>query len=189
MAQIVDNYLLSARRQFLFYKNLADKTITQLTKDELLYSIDPESNSIAIICKHIIGNMRSRWTDFLTSDGEKDWRNRDNEFVLDTHFIDQLQEEWESAWGVLFHSLDKINESNIHQIIYIRNMGHSIVEAIQRQLTHYAYHIGQIVYLGKHIKGLAWESLSIPKGKSEEYNQLKFGSGKRREHFTDDYLK
>ncbi len=130
--------------------------------------------------------MLSRWTDFLTLDGEKKWRERDLEFedVLKTN--EAIFEHWESGWKCLFKALENIDHANFHSIIYIRNQGHTIVEALNRQLAHYAYHIGQIVYIGKMIKESKWESLSIPKGTSEDYNLSQFSQSKKIEHFTDE---
>jgi len=137
---------------------------------------------------HLWGNMKSRWTDFLTSDGEKEWRNRDFEFEnLIISKVDLL-DKWNDGWHCLFNALDSINESNFNNPVYIRNQNHSIVEAINRQLAHYAYHIGQIVFLGRMIKGSNWKSLSIPKGKSTDFNTKKFAKGKHKGHFTDDLI-
>ena len=135
-----------------------------------------------------MGNMMSRWTDFLTTDGEKDWRNRDAEFEDDINGRADLIKKWDDGWRCLFDGLDSISRQNIGDVIYIRKMGHTVLEAINRQLAHYAYHIGQIVYLGRMIKGEAWTNLSIPKGKSIEYNANKFEQPKRREHFTKSIL-
>jgi len=185
---MVPNYLDSVRKQFLYYKMLGDKTFAQLDEESLFWQYDSESNSIAIIVKHLWGNMRSRWTDFLTSDGEKAWRKRDMEFRADIRNRKELLEKWEEGWDCLFTALDSLNETNFDTTIYIRNMGHTVTEAINRQLAHYAYHVGQIVFLGRMIKGKGWESLSIPKGKSAEYNAEKFAQPKRQEHFTKEFL-
>ena len=182
------NYLESAQKQFAYYRMLGDKTFAQLKDEDLFWQYNPESNSIAIIVKHLWGNMLSRWTDFLTSDGEKEWRNREAEFDADISSREEMIQKWNEGWDCLFTALDPINDSNFHNIVYIRNMGHTIAEAINRQMAHYAYHVGQIVYIGRMIKGSDWESLSIPKGKSQAYNEKKFSKPKRREHFTDDYL-
>lgn len=183
------NYLDSVKKQFKYYKLLGEKTFDQLEEDDLFWQYNIESNSIAIIVNHLHGNMLSRWTDFLSSDGEKEWRNREMEFedIIDSKSI--LLEKWEAGWQCLFSALDKVNEENIDQVIYIRNQGHTIVEAANRQLAHYAYHVGQIVYIGRMRKANEWHSLSIPKGDSKKYNLEKFSLEKKRGHFTDEYLK
>lgn len=182
------NYLESVRKQFEYYKLLGDKTIAQLSEEELFWQYNEESNSIAIMVKHLWGNMLSRWTDFLTSDGEKEWRERDAEFESDLDSKAEMLEKWEEGWKCLFDALDTINSENFNTIVYIRNQGHSITEAINRQLAHYAYHVGQLVFVGRMIRGAEWMSLSIPKGASSNYNKDKFAQEKRRTHFTDEYL-
>jgi hypothetical protein len=132
--------------------------------------------------------MLSRWTDFLTSDGEKTWRDRDGEFEADIKDRAELLAKWEAGWTCLFNALDTVNAENFDTTIYIRNMGHTIVEAVNRQMAHYAYHVGQMVYLGRMIQGENWESLSIPKGESKTYNKEKFAKSKRKAHFTDEFL-
>lgn len=183
------NYLDSIHKQFAYYKLLGEKTFDQLSEEQLFWQYNEASNSIAIIVNHLSGNMKSRWTDFLESDGEKTWRNRDAEFEDLIKTKSQLHEQWESGWDCLFTALNSLNPENMGTTIYIRNQGHSVVEAINRQLAHYAYHIGQIVYLGRMIKGEAWQSLSIPKGASKAYNQAKFQQEKHQAHFTDEFLK
>lgn len=182
------NYLLSSRKQFEFYKMLGEKTFAQLTEKDLLWQPNGANNSIAIIVNHLWGNMQSRWTDFLTSDGEKAWRNRDLEFEDVIKSKTDLLQKWEEGWATLFTALDSINEDNFDTAIYIRNMGHTIVEAINRQLCHYAYHVGQIVFIGKLVKDENWASLSIPKGGSKIYNEKKFAKEKRQAHFTEEFL-
>lgn len=183
------NYLQSIRQQFEYYKMLGERTFDQLEDEDLFWQYNPESNSIAITVNHLWGNMLSRWTDFLTSDGEKEWRQRDAEFEDLIQNREQMMKKWNAGWDCLFTALDSINENNFDTVIYIRNMGHTIVEAINRQLAHYAYHIGQIVYVGRMIRGSEWESLSIPKGGSKAYNAEKFAQPKRKEHFTESFLK
>lgn len=185
----MENYFESLRKQFEYYQMLGDKTISQLTIDELLWKPNDASNNIATIVKHVAGNMKSRFTDFLTSDGEKEWRNREGEFESNIESKDEIVKRWNEGWKCVFEAIDSINESNFDTEIYIRNQGHTIVEAFNRQLAHYPYHIGQIVFLAKMIKGSNWESLSIPKGNSEKYNQEKFSKEKSKTHFTDEYLK
>lgn len=183
----INDYLTSVKRQFEYYNSLGDKTMAQLTEDQLFKEIVPETNSIAIIAKHIAGNQLSRWTDFWTSDGEKEWRHRDTEFeLLDIQSKADLLKRWESGWTCLFQAIDSINTDNFNTLVYIRNMGHTIPDAVNRQLCHYSYHVGQMVFLGKLLKGEAWESLSIPKGQSDNYNQDKFSKPKNKKHFTED---
>ena len=183
-----ENYLNSARKQFEYYKALGDRTFAQLSDEQLFWQYNEASNSIAIMVKHLWGNMRSRWTDFLYTDGEKGFRNRDSEFEADIKDRAELMAKWEEGWTCVFTALDTINTENFQTTIYIRNMGHSITEAINRQLCHYAYHIGQLVYLGRMMKGEAWTSLSISKGGSKAYNAAKFSQPKRQEHFTKEFL-
>jgi len=182
------NYIESILKQFQYYKLLGERTFLQLSDSDLHWQYNPESNSIAIIVKHLWGNMRSRWTDFITTDGEKDFRDREAEFEADIKTREELIEKWNEGWKILFEALASVNESNINQLVYIRNQGHTITEAINRQLTHYAYHIGQIVYIGRLIQGVDWQSLSIPKGESMKYNTEKFEKPKAKGHFTDELL-
>jgi len=137
--------------------------------------------------KHLWGNMMSRWTDFLTTDGEKEWRNRDAEFENDITSQDEIMDKWNEGWGVFLNTLRSLNENDLEKIIYIRNQGHTVLEAINRQLAHYPYHIGQIVFIGK-MCAEQWNSLSIPKGNSKQYNADKFSKPKEKTHFTDEFL-
>ncbi len=180
--------LKSIRKQFGYYKFLAEQTFAQLEDRDLFWQYNQESNSIAIIVNHLWGNMKSRWTDFLTSDGEKEWRNRDLEFENVINSRAELLAKWNEGWNCLFQALQSINPEDFKTEIYIRNQGHSVLEAINRQAFHYSYHVGQIVYIGRMIKGIEWKSLSIPKNTSAEYNRQKFSEEKKREHFTDEYL-
>jgi hypothetical protein len=182
------NYLESAKKQFLYYKQLGDKAMAQLADEMLFSQPDPESNSIAMIVKHLWGNMLSRWTDFLTTDGEKEWRNRDAEFENDFRDKDELLAKWNEGWHCLLHTLNHLQPTDLDKIIYIRNEGHTVLEAINRQLAHYPYHVGQIVYLAKMQTGPQWQSLSIPKGKSQSYNDGKFTQPPTQKHFTDEWL-
>lgn len=182
------NYLESARKQFEYYKTLGERSIAQLSDEELFWQYNPESNSIGIIVKHLWGNMLSRWTDFLTSDGEKEWRQREAEFDADIKDQQELMEKWNAGWACLFTALDSLNEDNFDTTIYIRNMGHTVVEAINRQMAHYAYHVGQMTYIARMIKGADWQSLSIPRGESAAYNQAKFAKPKHREHFSEEWI-
>ncbi len=183
-----ENYLDSVKRQFLYYRSLGQKTFNQLADEDLFWQFNEASNSIAVIVNHLSGNMKSRWTNFLEEDGEKEWRNRDGEFEAVLRSRDDVQKAWNEGWACLFRALESVNEENFGQEVFIRNMGHTILEAINRQLTHYAYHVGQIVYIGRMIKSDAWVSLSIPKGQSVQYNQAKFVKPKRTQHFTDEFL-
>lgn len=183
----MEDYLGSAIKQFEYYKTLGEGTINQLSEEQLFWSDSKESNSIAIIVKHLSGNMLSRWTDFLNSDGEKSWRNREDEFELTDSGKSDIMKRWLEGWACLFDALNGLQTKDMDRIIYIRNMGHSVVEAINRQLCHYAYHIGQIVYIGKLLKKESWQSLSIPKGQSKSFNAEKFAQAKIRKHFTDDF--
>lgn len=161
-----NNYLESARKQFEQYKMLGEKTFAQLSDNNLFWKYNEESNSIATIVKHLWGNMLSRWTDFLTTDGEKEWRKRDAEFENDTNTRQELLDKWNEGWNCLFKAIDSLTTNDLEKIIYIRNQPHTVTEAINRQLTHYAYHIGQIVFLGKMLAKNGWTSLSIPRRKS-----------------------
>ena len=171
----MNSYLESINKQFTYYKVLGESTFDQLSEEELFWQPTSESNSIVIIVQHLLGNMLSRWTDFLTSDGEKNWRNRDQEFEPRILTKRQLIEEWNKGWNCLFDALSQLHtEDDLKKVILIRNEPHSIIEAIHRQLAHYPYHVGQIVFLGKMMKNENWISLSIPKNKSEDYNRSKF---------------
>jgi len=180
------SYLESVKKQFEYYKMLGEKTFSQIPEEKLFWKLNEESNSISVIVKHLNGNMLSRWTDFLTTDGEKEWRNRDEEFNDDIKSKKELLLKWNQGWECLFTALNSLSEKDLEKQVYIRNMGHSIYEAINRQLAHYPYHIGQIVFIGKVVQNDKWNSLSIPKGKSKDYNEEKFSKPKRKEHFTND---
>ncbi len=166
------HYFEDALRQFRRLKSLAEEAIAQVTDAELFTALDPESNSIAAIMKHINGNQRSRWTDFLTSDGEKPGRNRDSEFEISGHETrETLLKRWEEGWNCLFSALGPLEGEDLMQTVTIRGKPHTVVEAITRQLTHYGEHTGQIVLLAKHFRAGQWKSLSIPRGKSAEFNR------------------
>lgn len=182
-------YLDSVRKQFLYYKTLGEKTFEQLNPDQLFIALNENTNSIAVIVKHLSGNMLSRWTDFLTTDGEKDWRNRDAEFESTIETKEALIEEWNKGWTCFLTTLDELKPQQLSHVIYIRNEGHTVIEAINRQLAHYSYHIGQIVFYGKLLKTTEWNSLSIPKNKSIDYNTTKFAKEKTIINFTDEELK
>ncbi len=174
------------RKQFKYYKHLADRTVSQLTEKQIYWKMDEASNSIAIIMNHMAGNQLSRFTDFLTSDGEKDWRNRDAEFEAVSHTHYELLEYWTSGWNCVFDTLDLLQEIDLQRIVYIRGETHTIFEALLRQLAHYASHVGQIMLIGKTVRKEEWESLSIPKGNSQKYNEEKFNKPKTFGHFTDE---
>ena len=176
MSNINANYIKSIQKQFKYYKYLGDKTIDSLSTDELLWKYNGESNNAAIIINHIVGNMLSRWTNFYSEDGEKDWRQRDSEFYGSSKNKEELKIHWEKGWNCLFNIIDNLKENDLTKIIKIRNEKHTVVEAINRQLAHYPFHIGQLIYIAKMIKDNQWESLSIPKNKSEEFNNIKFNS-------------
>jgi len=183
------SYLESVKKQFLYYKMLGEKSIDQLEPQQLFVSVNEDTNSIATIIKHISGNMLSRWTDFLTSDGEKEWRNRDAEFQNDLQSKEEVLEVWNKGWDCFLDALDGLKSEQLSDIIYIRNEGHTVIEAINRQLAHYPYHVGQIVFYAKQLKNGDWDSLSIPKNKSGNYNAEKFAKEKEIKNFTDDELK
>ncbi|WP_010252220.1 DUF1572 family protein [Myroides injenensis] len=180
--------LKGIRKQFEYYRMLADKTILLLSQDELNSRVNEESNSIAVIMRHITGNLLSRFIDFFTTDGEKEWRKRDDEFEYKHYDRHELISNWDIAWNVLFTAIDSIDETNIDSVVKIRNQDHTVAEALYRQLAHYPYHIGQIVFIGKMIKDKDWKSLSIPKNQSSEYNLGKFNNPNSESHFTDNYL-
>jgi hypothetical protein len=178
-------YLENVQKQFLYYKTIAEKAMEQIDEDQLFVSSNDDTNSIATIVKHLSGNMISRWTDFQTSDGEKSWRNRDAEFENDIKTKEELLLKWNKGWNFFFDALQIIKPNQLEDIIYIRNEGHTIIEAINRQLAHYPYHVGQIVLLAKMLKKESWTSLSIPKNKSNDYNDDKFSKEKSIQNFTD----
>jgi len=149
-------FIESVKKQFAYYKHLGDKTFEQLHKPDFFWQFNDESNSIAVIVKHLWGNMLSRWTDIFTTDGEKEWRNRDSEFEADLKSETEVLEKWEAGWNCLFNTLNSLSESDLNKIIYIRNEGHTVQEAINRQLAHYPYHVGQIVFIGKMIQNEKW---------------------------------
>lgn len=168
---ISENFLSTAGKIFHYYKSLADKSIARLNEEEIHFIPSNESNSVAIIVKHMSGNMLSRFTDFLTTDGEKDWRNRDDEFVDTFGNKQQMQDAWEKGWDCLFSILSQISEGNLNDTVFIRKEAHSVLDAITRQIAHYAYHAGQIVFIAKALKKEGWESLSIPRGQSRGFSK------------------
>ncbi|MGH9202523.1 MAG: DUF1572 family protein [Vicinamibacterales bacterium] len=170
------HYLDDVQRQFAKLKAQAERATAQVRDDDFFRTSDPESNSIAIIVKHVAGNMRSRWTEFLTTDGEKPDRNRDAEFIVEPGETRQrIMDRWEAGWTLLFETLAALESESLSRTVLIRGEGHTVIEAINRQMTHYAAHVGQIVYLAKHWAGPGWQTLSIPRGKSQEFDVAKDG--------------
>jgi len=161
---------------FRYYKKLAERAMEQVTDGQLLTVLDGEANSIAIIVKHMAGNMRSRWRDFLTSDGEKPDRNRESEFEDPPATREALMKLWEQGWNYLFTALEPLGQADMDRTISIRGEAHSVMQAINRQMGHYSYHCGQIVFLAKHLQHEAWEPLTIPRGKSADFNR-RVGAG------------
>ncbi|MBT2161689.1 DUF1572 family protein [Zobellia barbeyronii] len=169
-----DNFIKSALFEFNRYKSMGDSTFVQLNDKDIHWKLNESDNSIALIVKHISGNMLSRWTNFLTEDGEKPWRNREDEFTNPYETKTEMLAGWEEGWRCLFKALNSVTSDNFDTTIKIRNESHTIVEAVHRQLAHYSSHIGQIVLLGKMIKAENWTALSIPKGTSEDFNKNMF---------------
>jgi uncharacterized damage-inducible protein DinB len=168
--QLTTSYIKDAVDLFRYYKRLGDGALTQCPDDRLTAEIDPNSNSIAIIVKHMAGNMRSRWTDFLTTDGEKPNRNRDTEFETPPKTRADLVSLWEASWKLLFEALEPLTEEDLTRRVTIRTEPHSVMQAMNRQIAHYSYHVGQIVYLARHFAGDKWQTLTVPKKKSAEFN-------------------
>lgn len=179
--EFTTSYLKDSIDLLRFYKRLGERAIEQAPEDALFATLDAESNSIAIIVKHITGNMRSRWTDFLTTDGEKPDRNRDSEFEVPPKTRADLMAIWESNWKIVFDALAGLAEADMARTVYIRTEAHSVMQAIHRAIAHYAYHVGQIVYLAKHFSGSKWTALTVPRRKSTEYNaQIASGEKSQR---------
>jgi Protein of unknown function (DUF1572) len=170
---LAEHYLEDALEAFRGLKRLADKAIAQVDDEELFRAIDPESNSIALIMKHMYGNMRSRWTDFLTTDGEKPDRRRDSEFLVEGEDRSLVTKRWESGWQTVFDALAPLKSEDLLHTVTIRGEPHTVVKAINRQISHYGQHVGQIVFLAKHLKSSDWKTLSIPRGASETFNKKK----------------
>ncbi|HEX8560649.1 MAG TPA: DUF1572 family protein [Pyrinomonadaceae bacterium] len=173
-----EHYLKDAVKVFRNLKKLADGAAAQVSDEEFFRAIDPESNSIALIMKHMAGNMRSRWTDFLDSDGEKPDRRRDSEFVVEGEDRRAIEERWEAGWRTVFDTLDSLRGVDLMRAVTIRGEPHTVVEAVNRQISHYGQHAGQIVFLAKHLKSSGWKTLSIPRGQSDEFNR-KMDEGRR----------
>lgn len=171
MNTIGKEFLQTVIRRVKYYKELGDKTFAQLNDTDFHYQPNEASNSIAVIIQHMSGNMFSRWTNPLTEDGEKEWRQRDDEFTVHDYSKQQLLEIWEKGWKCFIDALDSLNENDLLKTIMIRKEELTVIDAVNRQLAHYPYHVGQIVYLGRMVKNLEWKNLSIPKGQSLQYNQ------------------
>jgi hypothetical protein len=172
------HYIADALARFRESKRLAEGAMAQVSDEEFFRTLDPESNSIALVVKHMAGNMRSRWTNFLTSDGEKPDRNRDTEFeTYEDDSREALMRRWEDGWRLVFDAVEPLTEADLLRTVAIRAEPHTVVEAVNRQLTHYAYHAGQIVFLAKHLKSADWKTLSVPRGGSKAFNAEKMGRG------------
>ncbi len=170
MNDLASHYLDEARRQFRGHKRMAESAMAQLRDEDFFVTLDPESNSVAILVKHLAGNMRSRFTDFLTTDGEKPGRFRDREFELNAAAprADVIK-LWEEGWNCVFAALDALKPEDVMRTVTVRGQPHTVLQAINRQIAHYAQHIGQLVFLAKHLRSSEWKTLSIPRGKSEDY--------------------
>jgi hypothetical protein len=171
MPTIIENYLADALKSFRSYKTLAEGALAQVSDEEFFRQIDTESNSIAIIVKHIAGNLHSRWRNFLTTDGEKEYRHRDTEFELIEDTRESLMEFWETGWQTLFDNIGPLTAEDLEKTVTIRGEPHTVVEAINRQMAHYPMHVGQIIFLAKHLKATDWKTLSVPRGRSAQFNQ------------------
>ncbi len=169
--QFTTSYLEDSISLFRYYKTLAERAIAQLSDEQLVSTLDPEMNSIAQITKHMAGNMRSRFTDFLTTDGEKPTRNRDSEFMDPPATRASLLATWEEGWRCLFTAIEPLTDADLTRTITIRGEAHSVMQAINRQVAHYSYHCGQIVFLAKHLRSSEWQSLSVPRGSSADFNR------------------
>lgn len=165
------SYAEDALAIFRQYKQLGERAMQQVSDEQLFASLDDESNSIAIIVKHVAGNMRSRWTDFLTTDGEKPNRDRDSEFVDPPSTREALMKVWEDGWACVFHAIEPLKDADLGRTVTIRGEAHSVMQAINRQLAHYSLHVGQIVLLAKHFAGERWQTLSVPRNRSAEFNR------------------
>jgi len=185
---MLTDFLSSVRKQFAYYQLLGEQAMTQVPDDKLFWQPNAASNSIGTIVKHLSGNMLSRWTDFLTTDGEKPWRAREAEFDNDLTTRAEVLAHWHAGWQCLFAALNALTPADLDRTIYIRNQGHTVLEAINRQLAHYPYHVGQLVYVARLVANEAWQSLSIPRGNSAAYNAEKFARPPHQEHFTDEKL-
>ena len=180
---ISTHYLENIKKLYRYYKSLGDKALDQIEEEKIHFRFEENSNNVATIVKHMAGNMLSRWTDFLTADGEKEWRNRETEFEDTFQSKAEMLAYWENGWNCLFEAIDPLTENDLEKVVYIRNEGHSVVEALNRQLAHYGYHVGQLVFVIKALKSDDWKTLSIPKGGSKNFNKEKFTKEKQRKNF------
>jgi len=179
MTDLASHYLDEARRQFRGYKRLGEGAMSQLRDEDMFVTIDPESNSVAILVKHLAGNMRSRFTDFLTTDGEKPNRNRDREFEITPNTTrEEIMRWWEEGWTQVFSAIASLKSEDLLRTVTIRGEPHTVLQAINRQLAHYSGHVSQIIFLAKHLRSRDWKTLSIPRGKSQEFNT----SAKKSDH-------
>lgn len=178
MADLGNAYLTDVLASFRKLKATTERAVAQVRDEDFFATLDAESNSIAVVMKHMAGNLYSRWTDFLTSDGEKPDRHRDHEFKAGADTRADIEAQWNAGWRVLFEALEPLAADDLETTVQIRGEPHTVLQAINRQFTHYAYHVGQIVLLAKHYAGPQWQTLSIPRGQSESYNARMFGSGR-----------
>ena len=183
------DFLTSSIKQFQYYRTLGEQAMAQVSDEDLNWLYHPDGNSIATIVQHLSGNMLSRWTDLLTADGEKPSRDREGEFANQPLSREAILDLWNQGWDRLLETLNSLKPDDLETVIYIRNQGHTVMEAINRQLSHYPHHVGQIVLLARMRVQGEWKSLSIPRGGSESYNAEKFAQEKKRGHFTDEILK
>ncbi|MGA7216663.1 MAG: DUF1572 family protein [Candidatus Sulfotelmatobacter sp.] len=180
MSEVGSHYIEEAQRQFHGHKHMAERAMEQLRDEDFFATLDAESNSVAVLVKHLAGNMRSRFTDFLTSDGEKPQRFRDREFELDSSTTRaDVMKWWEEGWNCVFAAVESLKPGDVMRIVTIRGQPHTVLQALNRQIAHYAQHIGQIVFLAKHLRLSDWKTLSIPRGKSEDYKTAPPGPASR----------
>ncbi|HEY8559136.1 MAG TPA: DUF1572 family protein [Pyrinomonadaceae bacterium] len=182
--QFIENYRKDVLEAFRNYKKLAERALEQVADDEYFRALDEESNSLAIVVKHVGGNLRSRWTDFLTSDGEKPDRNRDGEFIAETDSRESLTALWETGWDAAFGTLESLTAEDFGRTVQIRGEDFSVLKAINRSLAHTAYHVGQIAFLAKHFRAREWKTLSVPRGQSGEFNAY-LAENKDKAHYLD----
>ncbi len=184
LEQIIENYKTDTLAAFRNYKKLAESALEQVAADEYFRALDAESNSIAVIVKHLGGNLRSRWTNFLTTDGEKADRDRDSEFITEADTRESLSELWETGWNALFESLESLSIDDFGRTVQIRGEDFPVVRALNRSLAHTAYHVGQIVFLAKHFRAADWKTLSVPRGKTGEFNAF-LADNKNKAHYLE----
>lgn len=176
---MASSFLKSIRQEYLRYKTLGEQAVAQLSDDDLHWKPHASCNSVAVIMQHIAGNTLSRFTEFLTTDGEKGWRDRDAEFVEQFTDRENLLKYWEKGWTCLFDALDELTDDDLEQTVYVRNEPHSVIEALNRSMGHHAYHVGQMVHIGIQLKGDDWKTLSVPRGESKQFNEMMFAKNKQ----------